>query len=460
MENRRASPVSPPSPTTTATTNGIILGKYKLGRLLGKGSFAKVYHAHPLNPTATLVNYPNQLGSAATTRSSSSVAIKVIEKPKTPELASAMEPRILHEIHAMQRLKPHPNILKIHEVMATKSRIYLVMDLAPCGDLQTKLSRRGRFTEPTARRYFEQLISALHFCHQNGVAHRDIKPQNLLLDHQEKTLKISDFGLSALPDLHRTSSQILLRTACGTPAYAAPEVFRRGGVDGYDGAKADAWSCGVILFLFLSGYLPFDDSNLATMYKKICRREYQFPNWVSGRVRSIISQLLDPNPDTRMTVEALMGHVWFRKSMSLPAHFKIGPVGGSKVGKTTSMNAFDIISMSSGLDLSGFFEKTCCGERERRFTAKGSVEVVEERVEEVGGRLGYSVERDLGKGGRGSGLLLKGRLVLVFEIFVVVTELVMVVVKVVEGGGGVEVEVEGVHWEELRVGRLLGDEPP
>ncbi|KAE9455768.1 hypothetical protein C3L33_12331, partial [Rhododendron williamsianum] len=387
MENRRASPVSPPSPTTTATTNGIILGKYKLGRLLGKGSFAKVYHAHPLTPTATLVNYPNQLGSAATTRSSSSVAIKVIEKPKTPELASAMEPRVLHEIHAMQRLKPHPNILKIHEVMATKSRIYLVMDLAPCGDLQTKLSRRGRFTEPTARRYFEQLISALHFCHQNGVAHRDIKPQNLLLDHQEKTLKISDFGLSALPDLHRTSSQILLRTACGTPAYAAPEVFRRGGVDGYDGAKADAWSCGVILFLFLSGYLPFDDSTSQPCIKKSAGENINFPT--GFRVG---------------------------KSMSLPAHFKIEPVGGSK---------------------------TCCGERERRFTAKGSVEVVEERVEEVGGRLGYSVERDLGKGGRGSGLLLKGRLVLVFEIFVVVTELVMVVVKVVEGGGGVRLRLRG-----------------
>jgi len=204
------------------------------------------------------------------------------------------------------------------------------------------------------------------------------------------------------------------------------------------------------LFLFLAGYLPLDDSNLAAMYKKICRREYQFPNWVSGRAKFITSQLLDPNPNTRMSIEALVGHVWFRKSQSLPAHFVIGPiVECNKFGKsTTGMNAFDIISMSSGLDLSGLFEKTSGGDRERRFTAKGSVEVVEERVEEVGGRLGYRVERELMKGGRGLGLLLKGRVVLVFEIMMVAMELVMVVVKVVDG---VEFD-HGVHWEELRVG--------
>lgn len=190
----------------------------------------------------------------------------------------------------MRRLQNHPNVLKIQEVMATKTKIYLVMEYAAGGELFGKL-RRGRLTESAARRYFQQLVSALHFCHQNGVAHRDVKPQNLLLD-RDGNLKVSDFGLSALPEQIKNG---MLHTACGTPAYTAPEVVAR---RGYDGAVADAWSCGVILFVLLAGYLPFDDSNLLAMYKKVNRRDYQFPSFVSKPARSLIYQLLDPNPKT------------------------------------------------------------------------------------------------------------------------------------------------------------------
>ncbi|KAE8698273.1 CBL-interacting serine/threonine-protein kinase 7 [Hibiscus syriacus] len=235
---------SPPPIRITRTktpTGGILLGKYQLGRLLGHGSFAKVQEATLLDDSSNVV------------------AIKIIDKRKTVD--AAMEQRIISEVSAMRRLQHHPNILKIHEVMATKTKIYLVMEFASGGELFSKVLRRGRLTETSARRYFTQLVSALHFCHRNGVAHRDLKPQNLLLD-QNGNLKVSDFGLSALPE---QLNNALLHTACGTPAYTAPEVVR---MKGYDGSKADAWSCGVILFVLLAGKLPFDDSNLVEMYKR------------------------------------------------------------------------------------------------------------------------------------------------------------------------------------------------
>ncbi|XP_028104348.1 CBL-interacting serine/threonine-protein kinase 7-like [Camellia sinensis] len=416
MESRRE-----PPPSSATAGGGVVLGKYQLGHLLGRGSFAKVYHARPL------------CGGAA-------VAIKVIDKAKTVD--AAMEPRIVREVAAMRRLSNHPNILKIHEVMATKTKIYLVMELATGGDLSTKLRRRGggALPETTARRYFQQIVSALHFCHRHGVTHRDIKPQNLLID-AAGFLKISDFGLSALPEsqLHRE----MLQTACGTPAYTSPEVFRR---RGYDGAKADAWSCGVILFLFVTGNLPFDDSNLAAMYQKIRRREFKFPNWVSKQSKFIIRNLLDPNPNSRMSLETLMGQSWFKKSLPLELSEEhcLCPQLGVLLDNESkfNVNAFDIISMSSGLDLSRLFENNG---RERRFTTKASVWEIEERVEEIGGRLGYRVERGKGK----SIGLVKGMTVLLVEILAVAAEVAMVVVKVVVGGG---VEFEEFHWDDLRSG--------
>ncbi|CAG7876612.1 unnamed protein product [Brassica rapa] len=331
-----------PQPQNHSSPAKILLGKYELGRRLGSGSFAKVHLARSIE-THELV------------------AIKIIDKKRTIE--SNMEPRIIREIDAMRRLRDHPNILKIHEVMATKSKIYLVMELAVGGELFSKLLRRGRLPESAARRYFQQLASALQFSHLHGVAHRDVKPQNLLLD-REGNLKVSDFGLSALPEHLRDG---LLHTACGTPAYTAPEIISR---RGYDGAKADAWSCGVILYVLLVGYVPFDDSNIASMYRKIQRREYRFPSWISKPARSIIHQMLDPNPETRMSIEAVTNTTWFKKSLTgseLDCNvLEPEPV----IEKSSSITAFDLISLSSGLDLSGLFEVK--RKRERRFTAKVS----------------------------------------------------------------------------------------
>ncbi|KAG6473475.1 hypothetical protein ZIOFF_067391 [Zingiber officinale] len=166
--------------------------------------------------------------------------------------------------------------------------------------------RHGKLSEAESRRYFQQLIDGVGYCHNKGVYHRDLKPENLLLDSQGN-LKISDFGLSALP----AQGDSLLRTTCGTPNYVAPEVL---GHKGYNGAVADTWSCGVILYVLLTGYLPFDEVDLGTLYSKIDKAEFSFPSWFSDGSRSLIRRILDPNPETRMRMEDIRNDEWFKKN--------------------------------------------------------------------------------------------------------------------------------------------------
>ncbi|XP_019177186.1 PREDICTED: CBL-interacting serine/threonine-protein kinase 7-like [Ipomoea nil] len=304
--------------------------------------------------------------------------------------------------------------------------------------------RRRKIFLRTTRYYFHQLVFALHFCHQNGVTHRDIKPQNLLLDKDGK-LKISDFGLFALPEQIRNG---LLHTACGTPAYTAPEVMIR---KGYDGAKADAWSCGVILFAFLAGYLPFDDSNISNMYRAIRSRAFQFPDWITKPTRSIIFRLLDPNPVTRMSIEELMKLPWFKKSSSVIDLTDEHQFGNQEFDKDckhlTKMNAFDIISMSPGLDLSGLFQAGL-NKKEMRFTTNSEVGEVEEKVKKIGSEAGYRVER-----GKGGGIrLVKARVTLMVEILQVAPELWLVEMKVVNGEMEFEDTVGGVEsWVQRNI---------
>lgn len=406
---------------THSGSGKILFEKYQLGHILGRGSFAKVYYGQSLYDKT-------------------SVAIKVMEKPSVPDLQ--MELHLIREVSAMRRLNSHPNIINLHEVMATKTKIYLVMELAAGGELFAKLSRRGRLSESTSRLYFQQLVSTLHYCHQNGVVHRDLKPQNLLLDGAGN-LKVSDFGLSALPE--QIKGDGMLYTACGTPAYTAPEVVQR---TGYDGAKADAWSCGVILFVLLVGYVPFDDSNLAIMYKKMYKREICFPDWVSKPARNVIYRLLDPNPSTRMSLEDLMGLSWFKKSLQPCQGNILGCVlsDDDKSDSGTSMNAFDIISMSSGLDLSSLFESGS-RKKHRKFTVRGSIRVVVERVVKIGGELGYRVEK--GKGKDHMVELVKGKVALIVRIAEVLRhmELLMLEIEIVGGNEGSESK-----WDELKLG--------
>ncbi|KAG4952141.1 hypothetical protein JHK82_045010 [Glycine max] len=183
------------------------------------------------------------------------VAMKVVGKEKVIKVG--MMEQVKREISMMKMVK-HQNIVELHEVMASKSKIYIAMELVRGGELFNKVSK-GRLKEDVARLYFQQLISAVNFCHSRDIYHRDLKPENLLLD-EHGNLKVSDFGLTAFSEHLKEDG--LLHTTCGTPAYVSPEVIAK---KGYDDAKADIWSCGVILYVLLAGFLPFQDDNLVAM---------------------------------------------------------------------------------------------------------------------------------------------------------------------------------------------------
>ncbi|GAB4860215.1 CBL-interacting protein kinase 2, variant 2 [Ancistrocladus abbreviatus] len=362
---------------------GVLMQRYELGRLLGQGTFAKVYFARSL-------------------KTGQSVAIKMIDKEKVMRVG-LME-QIKREISVM-RLVRHPNIIHLYEVMATKTKIYFVIEYAKGGELFDKVAK-GRLKEDLAQKYFQQLISAVDFCHSRGVYHRDLKPENLLLDENEN-LKVSDFGLSALAETKHQDG--LLHTTCGTPAYVAPEVISR---KGYDGAKADIWSCGVILYVLLAGNLPFYDSNLIQMYRKIGKAEYKCPSWFPRDVRRLLAKILDPNPETRISMAKIKESAWFRKDSTVKSESdrknvapvdtdgNPGPSGNNSADieakqefiRANELNAFDIISLSCGFDLSGLFEENG-PKKEARFTSRHPASVIISKLMETAKNLGLKVKR-------------------------------------------------------------------
>jgi 5'-AMP-activated protein kinase catalytic alpha subunit len=387
----------------------LLHGKYELGRLLGHGTFAKVYHARHL-----------QTGK--------SMAMKVVGKEKVIKVG--MMEQIKREISVMKMVK-HPNIVDLHEVMASKSKIYFAMELVRGGELFSKIAK-GRLKEDLARVYFQQLISAVDFCHSRGVYHRDLKPENLLLD-EEGNLKVTDFGLSAFTEHLKQDG--LLHTTCGTPAYVAPEVI---GKKGYDGAKADLWSCGVILYVLLAGFLPFQDDNIVAMYRKIYRGDFKCPPWFSSEARRLITKLLDPNPTTRITISKIMDSSWFKKSVpkiarpNNEAELEDAVLEKYSSKKSETLNAFHIISLSEGFDLSPLFEEKKREEKEElRFATTRPASSVISRLEEVAAKAGnFSVKKSESRVRlQGHEIGRKGKLAIAAEIFAVTPTFLVVEVK-------------------------------
>ncbi|KAJ8751302.1 hypothetical protein K2173_016484 [Erythroxylum novogranatense] len=387
-------------PEIERVPDNALFGKYELGKLLGCGAFAKVYHARNV-------------------RTSQSVAIKVVNKKKIS--TSSLMSNIKREISIMRMLN-HPNIVKLFEVLASKTKIYFVMEFIKGGELFAKVAK-GRFSEDLSRRYFQQLISAVGYCHSRGVFHRDLKLENLLLD-DNGNLKVSDFGLSAITEQIQPDG--LLHTLCGTPAYVAPEILAK---KGYDGTKVDVWACGVILFVLTAGFLPFNDPNLMVLYRKIYKGEYRCPKWMSHDLKRLLSRLLDTNPDTRITVDEIVRDPWFRKGGYKEIKFYDDEI---KVDKeqtgVTSLNAFDLISFSWGLDLSGLFDESYNAVDDgERFVSSESAERVIEKVEEWAKAAKLRVKRK-----KELGLEVHGRngiLMMELEVYRLTEELVVVEVK-------------------------------
>ncbi|KAF8397019.1 hypothetical protein HHK36_018657 [Tetracentron sinense] len=398
----------------------VLFGKYEVGRLLGCGAFAKVYHARNI-------------------RTGQSVAIKAISKHKI--VKGGLMGHIKREITIMRLLR-HPHIVRLFEVLATKTKIYFVMEFVKGGELFAKVAK-GRFSEDLSRRYFQQLISAIGYCHSHGVFHRDLKPENLLVD-DNGDLKVSDFGLSALTGQIRNDG--LLHTLCGTPAYVAPEILAK---RGYDGAKVDIWSCGIILYVLNAGYLPFNDPNLMVMYRKIYKGEFRCPKWTSPDLRRFLSRLLDTNPETRITVDEILEDPWFKRGYK-EVKFHEADLGlkaekDEGIDATTSLNAFDIISFSPGLDLSGLFDYSGHSLNGERFVSGESIGKIIEKIEEVAKRENVTVARKKEWKMELEGQ--NGNFQVEIEVYQLTENLVVLEVKKV---GGDEGSYDGIWREKLR----------
>ncbi|KAH1057675.1 hypothetical protein J1N35_035740 [Gossypium stocksii] len=407
------------------------VGKYEIGRTIGEGTFAKVKFAQ-------------------NTETGESVAMKVLDRSTI--IKHKMVDQIKREISIMKLVR-HPYVVRLHEVMASRTKIYIILEFITGGELFDKIVHKGRLSEAEARRFFQQLIDGVEYCHSKGVYHRDLKPENLLLD-SIGNLKISDFGLSALPE----QGVSLLRTTCGTPNYVAPEVLSH---KGYDGAVADVWSCGVILYVLMAGYLPFDELDLTTLYSKIERADFSCPSWFPVGAKSLIHRILDPNPQTRITVEQIRSDEWFNKGyvpVRLLEYEDINldevnavfddpevdkeergnePSGNEDTGPL-SLNAFDLIILSQGLNLATLFDRGKDNMKyQTRFVSQKPARVVLSSMEVVAQSMGYKTHiRNYKMRVEGLSADKNSHLSVILEVFEVAPTFLMVDMQKAAGDAG------------------------
>jgi len=254
------------------------IGKYRLVKTIGKGNFAKVKLAKHL-PTGR------------------QVAIKIIDKT---QLNPSSLQKLFREVRIMKYID-HPNIVKLYEVIETEKTLYLIMEYASGGEVFDYLVAHGRMKEKEARAKFRQIVSAVQYCHQKHIVHRDLKAENLLLD-RDMNIKIADFGFS-----NEFTIGTKLDTFCGSPPYAAPELFQG---KKYDGPEVDVWSLGVILYTLVSGSLPFDGQNLKELRERVLRGKYRIPFYMSTDCENILKKFLVLNPLKRATLETIMKDKW------------------------------------------------------------------------------------------------------------------------------------------------------
>ncbi|KAG8372175.1 hypothetical protein BUALT_Bualt12G0039100 [Buddleja alternifolia] len=262
-----------------------VLPRYKLGKILGIGAFGKVKLAvHTLTGVK--------------------VAIKILDRHSIDNFEAE---KVRREINIMRQLS-HPHIVRLFEVIETPSNVYVVMEYMNSGELFYYLTENGKLNEDEARHFFQQIISGVEYCHRHLVVHRDIKPENLLLDSKHN-VKIADFGFG---DIMRDGH--FLKTSCGSPNYAAPELICR---KLYAGPEVDVWSCGIVLYALLCGRLPFDDDNIPGLYAKIKSGVYPVAQHLSISARDLMTKILVVDPMKRITIPEIRRHPWFQNHLPL-----------------------------------------------------------------------------------------------------------------------------------------------
>ena len=261
------------------------IGDYIIKEIIGNGTFSKV--------KLGINKYTNE-----------KVAIKLLEKKKITEKKDLE--RIFREMSIVKNLN-HPNIIKTYEIFENEKYYYIIMDYCKGGELFDYIVKKGRLNEEETSFFFYQIINGLEYIHSKNIVHRDLKPENLLLTDKNK-LKIIDFGLSNYFNLNKENKTKLLKTPCGSPCYAAPEMVSG---NKYNGFKTDIWAIGIVLYAMIVGYLPFEDSDNDILFQKILDCDIEFPEFLNELSIDIIKKILNSNCDERYSISDIKRHQFY-----------------------------------------------------------------------------------------------------------------------------------------------------